>query len=87
MKIKIFKVISLIVIVLIFIFIIYFKFIKINRNIQNTVTDTYQTNCGEYKKGEVGIENKKLPVVIADDKCKIILGLSGNTNKKEPPHR
>jgi len=36
----------------------------------------YKTHCGDYKKGDVTINSKKISVDIADNECKEVLGLS-----------
>lgn len=38
----------------------------------------YVTSCGEYKNGEVLVDNKTLSVHIADNDCKRVLGLSNS---------
>ncbi len=40
----------------------------------------YTTSCGEYTEKEIGISDKKIQVIISDDNCKMVLGLSGKEN-------
>jgi uncharacterized membrane protein (UPF0127 family) len=43
--------------------------------------EKYQTSCGTYDKGELTIGNKKIFVDIADNECKLSLGLSGKDSQ------
>ncbi len=42
----------------------------------------YSTTCGQYAEKEIIINNKKIDVLISDDNCKMVLGLSGKENLK-----
>ena len=46
------------------------------------VDNTFVTECGRYNKQEILINGKKIIMDVADDKCKIELGLSGTKEIK-----
>jgi len=72
------KKIIFIVIIIIIIYLLSLILNSTHSSLVNNNQDIYKTICGEYKKGQINISNKILSVNIADDECKMTLGLSGN---------
>lgn len=69
----------LLLILIVVLFLTYIKTSKYNGSGDLVGTQKYKTICGEYEEGQVMVGSKVVSVDIADDQCKLMLGLSGKT--------
>ena len=74
------KTVFILIILSIISFAIYSNIFKQKNKNTDINLKIYETVCGKYKKGEIIIDKKTLSVDIADDECKMSLGLSGKTS-------
>jgi hypothetical protein len=72
---------SIKIIISLILFVLFFSILLTFKSKENQKTDInykiYETVCGKYKKGVIKIGEETLFVDIADDECKMSLGLSG----------